>query len=775
MSKMNNVIDKKGEQLTFIQLFTRYNYRIEIPIIQRDYAQGRKTTEEIRNTFLNSLKEKLESNENIDLDFVYGSINSENKFIPLDGQQRLTTLFLLHWYLAYTSNKIEDFRNIIQENDKSKFTYETRISSREFCDALLNNDFDVESWKQRTLSDIIKDASWFYYSWEQDPTIKGMLIMLDAIQVKFGDIQLYETLKIEENPIVTFQFLNLKEYNLTDDLYIKMNARGKPLTEFENFKAKFENFIEENHSKELSDEFANKIDGIWCDLFWDYSVIKNDDSIVGIKSLVDKPLLNFIKYIAEMLHYENTNDGLVYNFIEMERIFKLEANLKFLFNAFDLFVNNKNSDFQTHIGEFFNQVFSYHYVEGKVALFDKKINLFENCIYDTNFDHKEKLMFYALLYYQIKSKEPLTLDITDNLKDYLRIIRNYILRINQIKKDDFTSELRTSQYKNIISAIHIIYDSENVYQSLITKTDLFDFRTDNIKFEIDKANFIFDDIALKKQVHRLEDHHYFKGSIHNLDFIYNEKAETEKIVDIVYNIWGVINDSLITRSLLSFGDYSIYIGNSSLGNLYFFGKGNKWYRILASIGSNERLKPILKEYLLTLVSLDAPDTTTKEKLKSLIDAGLQKDSLDPWIYYFIKYSKITSNDWNIYAFTEYDEIGFSIEYINGTSIRSNHIDVLNKAVIESKEIAQNKVHNWSWVNNFYQEPIYFKNGIKLYADNNFWRIKIPKDLKLSEEIVKLFLVNEHINEYDQSVIFYEIHPNDSSDLVEVAIQFINSL
>src|SRR5690606_15026192 len=125
-------------------------------------------------------------------------------------------------------------------------------------------------------------------------------------------------------------------------------------------------------------------------------------------------------------------------------------------------------------------------------------------------------------------------------------------------------------------------------------------------------------------------------------------------------------------------------------------------------------------------SLDAPDTTTKEKLKSLIEAGLQKDSLDPWIYYFMKYSKITSNDWNIYAFTEADDIGFSIEYINGTSIRSNHIDILNKAVIESKEIIQNIIHNRSWVNNYYQEPIYFKNGIELFTDINFWRVMVPE-------------------------------------------------
>lgn len=74
---------------------------IEIPIIQRDYAQGRTSKEvtRIRIRFLTSLYEALTNNSPIKLDFVYGEIK-EKKLIPLDGQQRLTTLFLLHWYIA---------------------------------------------------------------------------------------------------------------------------------------------------------------------------------------------------------------------------------------------------------------------------------------------------------------------------------------------------------------------------------------------------------------------------------------------------------------------------------------------------------------------------------------------------------------------------------------------------------------------------------------------------------------------------------------------------
>ena len=79
---------------------------INIPIIQRDYAQGRENDEvgRIRSRFLDALRHALTDDAPITLDFVYGEINDEGNLIPLDGQQRLTTLFLLHWYVSKHEN-----------------------------------------------------------------------------------------------------------------------------------------------------------------------------------------------------------------------------------------------------------------------------------------------------------------------------------------------------------------------------------------------------------------------------------------------------------------------------------------------------------------------------------------------------------------------------------------------------------------------------------------------------------------------------------------------
>ena len=109
---------------------------IEIPIIQRDYAHGRLGKETLRKNFLADLKKALDNESpykdtSMKLDFVYGS-KENGRLNPLDGQQRLTTLWLLHWYIALRAGQLnEDNCSIFR-----KFTYETRISSREFCENL---------------------------------------------------------------------------------------------------------------------------------------------------------------------------------------------------------------------------------------------------------------------------------------------------------------------------------------------------------------------------------------------------------------------------------------------------------------------------------------------------------------------------------------------------------------------------------------------------------------------------------------------------------------
>ena len=76
MSDIQNHTIEQGERLSFFKLFSEKGYKVSIPIIQRDYAQGRSTTKEVRVNFLTALHDYLTEEKPFrDLDFVYGTVS----------------------------------------------------------------------------------------------------------------------------------------------------------------------------------------------------------------------------------------------------------------------------------------------------------------------------------------------------------------------------------------------------------------------------------------------------------------------------------------------------------------------------------------------------------------------------------------------------------------------------------------------------------------------------------------------------------------------------
>ncbi len=247
---MSNAIDNTRH--TFGCLLKKYD-RIVIPRIQRDYAQGRdnRKAKDIRNQILNCIF----SQESVDFDLIYGSsvekMNRDgitvNCFIPIDGQQRLTTLFLLYLY----GNKNKRF--YVEGLDK--FTYETRRAAQDFCKAIVDNDWNNPN--------VIKDAIWFMNYWKKDPTVAAMLNMLCDIHEKAEKSHEYPDLEK-----VTFILFDMDKYNQTDDLYLKMNSRGKPLTPFENLKANIDDLLQ-LRGERITCVWRHNIDRTWQDAYWD--------------------------------------------------------------------------------------------------------------------------------------------------------------------------------------------------------------------------------------------------------------------------------------------------------------------------------------------------------------------------------------------------------------------------------------------------------------------------------------------------------------------------
>lgn len=265
-------------KISFWELITSYdNKKICIPTIQRDYALGRYDKAYYRDNFLKELKKAVCTDEVLRLDFIYG-VDNDTMFIPLDGQQRLTTLWLLHWYIAYKAGRLDDVKEKLM-----KFKYETRSSSSDFCKALCNL---PSNQLNKSLRDWITQQTWFYHQYKQDPTIRGMLNMIaggetiapneknlvDGLEKVFKDEECDYVAMWER--LTTTKCIQFNKLHVTlddsDELYVKMNARGKQLTDFENFKAELVHYVKsENILGETETlDFAAKLDVQWTDIFW---------------------------------------------------------------------------------------------------------------------------------------------------------------------------------------------------------------------------------------------------------------------------------------------------------------------------------------------------------------------------------------------------------------------------------------------------------------------------------------------------------------------------
>lgn len=567
MGQLNN---NQENRFTFYSLIQKYD--IVIPIIQRDYAQGRvnQKTDEVREDFLDSLYKYLEDGKSHDLDFVYGSVENHS-FIPLDGQQRLTTLFLLHWYLMQqvrcinTKNAdssreelIKKILSVIQHKSDdlvtSAFLYETRQTSTRFCNKLVGLELNLKQLieikiidpngnekSQPSISATLHDYNWFSPEWDMDPTIQSMLVMLDAIHDKFKDCDhqsFLERLLDDVAPAITFDFMSLDKYNLTDELYIKMNARGKPLTPFENFKAKFEQYIGtlekidgDEDKNELSDldhpdqpdvqhYFSFNIDTKWTNLFWAYCQeelreIKKEDLEKYLENSLDKKMANFIRVIFTYQFAEDQKDNetletvllnkkvdyLSYNRYDKCGILSPQA-VSYLIKALDVLSNGNHT---------INTLLKNNSYFDEDAVFRSVINHFF-----TELEYDKMVRLHAYLKYLVLFKGAYQ---ADDLDEWMRFVYN-LSDLENTRTDD------PSRFAAAIKSISKILDEMNsqgqpsVLDFLASKGNDFrmgHFSSWQVTEEVIKAHLMrrptINGINWTDEILKLEGHDYFNGQI----------------------------------------------------------------------------------------------------------------------------------------------------------------------------------------------------------------------------------------------------------------------
>jgi hypothetical protein len=491
---------------TFWNLLSREE-GIVIPIIQRAYTQGGRgkkgqqdeSIERKGEAFLQCLVDALVDGKRIELDFIYGTTEN-GKIQPLDGQQRLTTLFLLHWYIAQKESRLSEVKSTLK-----KFTYETRSSSRYFCNKLC--DFTVPINEEPALHRIIEDQGWFALSWKNDPSVLSMLGMLDKIHKKLSgqEYSLWDKLvSPPDTAFITFFYTPLEAFSLTDELYIKMNARGKELTLFEKFKASIERKIEIegwDKGKSADQTFGNQMDNEWTDLFWHFRVPVKNQKKETVGYHIDKSLLRFIAAMLISHYAEKDEEKTVRLFNDPESILPEDFDKEsydFIYETLNMFYTARNNFLDNVIN---NAVFWWGEKSIKLEFFNDFFKLFIASGSDKAMTWQQQAVFYGFSLY-LKNN---SFDIA-KLADWLCFVINVITNGTIDAYEPFVSaKKRLDEFAQM---------SSNIYLHLAALTEATNgFAFDQMKEEIQKAKIYANLPDAKPFIQEIENCNFCRGHV----------------------------------------------------------------------------------------------------------------------------------------------------------------------------------------------------------------------------------------------------------------------
>lgn len=526
-----------GNLITFSQFINQYS--VEIPRIQRDftYGSGTEKTEKVLTKLLSDIHCSLKNCKGLILDFVYGCNDkyNANTFQPLDGQQRLTTLFLIYYFAACKAGiKI----------DKT-FKYATRDNSTIFCEELLKFEYNKN---EGSIVDQIKDSAFFRPSFNDDPSIRSILVVLKKIEAEFSEMvmednpsELWDAINQQSCP-VKFYCLDFGTFTLSDDLYIKMNSRGKQLTEYEIFKSQFEKYIEMHIGKKLRYDTAKLFDNEYTDLLWtklgkDKSKI--DDAFVYLFKNLFILLNHRFKKGKVLLDWKKT----LYENIALLNIAIDDVN--FIRDFLDKFILIKNTSFLND-NFYYNDsvVLDDSSQKGKIRFFKSNIDVLEDAC--CSILNNPKLVSLYAVYKAIEANHKGVVNWQLNF----RHIRNLI----EFSDDELGHSDRIT---GMLSNIDTIMKGQ--IQSIQNKDNF--FNTTQFEEEIEKDKYITE----WQNLFSFENHDILRGSLslfsHPNEFNLSNQNEYKKLLSrlnkfsCLFNNKSKSDDHKIRASFLSVGDF----------------------------------------------------------------------------------------------------------------------------------------------------------------------------------------------------------------------------
>ncbi|WP_104625654.1 GmrSD restriction endonuclease domain-containing protein [Helicobacter felis] len=587
---------------------------VEVPMLQRDYAQGRKSQIDIAYKFLKALFEVLEgTKKTLHLDLVYG-YEDGSVFKLIDGQQRVTTLWLLHFLLYKQAHRLEEIKGQL-----SHFTYHTRESSKEFCRKLLEEDFE---WVQQP-SEVISQYEGSFgdvSDLENDPTIKAMIHMLDLIYDHLKDKGASLDRYISRLPNISFDVINMEEFKLGEELYIKLNARGKLLSKFENLKA----FMEQ---ADIAYEWLLALDNHWSNYFFESDKAEAFDQRFfhflhyanAFFALQDRDF-DQDKYLDKIFSTDRSIDeGNWYRFLQEEK------NLEVLGQTIDLLSkckeNAKNQEKYLELKLLTINDPSFFEAQGEKSKTPKN--------QEPKLENKKIAYFFALLALSQVYQEGV---LDKDVKDYARVCKHFI-------ENSFLYIADLRGFAGLFQAIAKGVTHKEGFHAFLANTKKQTFHG-LFGLEQRKAQLICSDGAWENILDRTSNHAYLVGYVgFLLEFSKIDGQENlQKFTDYATLTMEILERfflhpsedypfHLFQRVLLCFGNYSIKSTNHFFGNRFNIGMF-RYRHLVFRLFEREPYKDqkYLKNYFHKLLDnlLKSPQTNLQDKMQGILQSYISQ-------------------------------------------------------------------------------------------------------------------------------------------------------
>ena len=302
-----------GQHITVKELLE--DYKIIIPVIQRDYCMGSHLNKQGRKDILDYIISNYKKGREITLSaitvFVFEQDEKQDKkqnIYIYDGQQRIFTLICILKLLDNKSNiNIEfEYREKFQENIDKFFNSESKT-------------IPEDNYVSKSIYNLKEDN---YVS-------KSIYNLEDVLDFKLRDYEVYhipyfkpDKEKKEKDDFNKYILEKIKfdvitvngELSTAEQFFVEIND-GVQLVPYEIFKckinAKFEELIKsldnckECDSKKFYDEWISKIDNEWLDYFYKYNDVKYDDE-TAVEELME---IRFIEFCCRMIYWEKYIDS----------------------------------------------------------------------------------------------------------------------------------------------------------------------------------------------------------------------------------------------------------------------------------------------------------------------------------------------------------------------------------------------------------------------------------------------------------------------------------